>query len=144
MIPPLYKVEKIRYLQHGVAFFDKQNSLNRNRWVSVDNIIIRFQMFNQKRKHGNQLLLGQLFASISVRASALAYYKRMIYLVSEGIEIFNGIDFQDGIARCDRWLQIAQDIFRKEVNDINIGIDTGSTMLKKKKKKSRLHVSKPR
>jgi len=129
MIPPLCKVEKVWYLQHGVALFDKQNSLNRNRWVCVDNIIIRFQMFNQKWENSNQLLLGQLCASVSMRALGVNHYKWMIYLVSVGIEIFNGIDFQDGIARCNRWLKIAQDIFRKEVNDINTGIDTGSTML---------------
>jgi hypothetical protein len=59
-------------------------------------------MFNQKWENSNQLLLGQLCASVSMRASGVNQYKRMIYLVSEGIEIFNGIDFQDGIARCNR------------------------------------------
>lgn len=49
--------------------------------------------------------------------------------MSEGIEIFDGIHFQNWIASRDRRLKIGQDVFREEVDYVDMWINSSGAML---------------
>lgn len=66
-------------------------------------------MLHQQRKHGHELVLGEL--------------------VAERVQVFDGVDGKNGVDGARSSLEIGKDILPEEVNNVNEDIDGGDAAL---------------
>jgi hypothetical protein len=107
---------------------DKQDAFDGDRGVRVDDIVVRVEVLDKKRKHREELVLGELRGEASASDSAVAE-RAHSHLVAESVQEFDRVDNQDRMYGARRGLQVGEDVLPEEVDNVDKDIGGGDAKL---------------